>query len=856
MSPENWLKIKEIFHAAVELAPAERGAFLDAQNIGGAEMREQIERLLSADEEGAIEETPIVSLPPSWREIAAANFIGQQIGNYEIVREIGRGGMGVVFEAVRRGDDFSQTVALKLLKRGLETNAMLKRFRQERKILASLVHPNVARLLDGGMTADGTPFFTLEYVEGEPVDEYCEEKNLSVDERLQLFRQVCAAVSFAHSRLVIHRDLKPSNILVTGDGTVKLLDFGIAKILSDESAPADGTVTKLGMMTPAYASPEQVSGEIVTTASDVYALGLILYELLANRPAYEFPSQRADEIARVICEIEPVRPSSVVTERPTTTGGGSERRTTSQRRLTNPKSLRGDLDNIVLKALRKAPARRYATVEQFSEDIERHLKGLPVIARPDTLSYRLEKFVKRHRLGVMTSFLLILTVFAGVGATVWQAVRAERQRALAEKRFNQVRELANNVMFKYHDEIKDLPGATRVRGIMVEDALKYLDNLQAESGGDDALTRELAQAYMRVATVQGRAYEANLGDSKGAAESYQKAIRLLETLAADSTDVRLLAELRDAYVESSRAFFRVGEIERHAENLQKAFALSEKIIRLDPHNIEPKIYHARSLVYRADTFPEGEFARKLETYRQALEIADEASETAPDDQTALRTIATATHRLQMYISLTAVEAKKNGQPEREKTLLREALGYAVRSRETQEKVWRMNPENPLSQRNVAAGKLNEGKIYRDLGEIDSALRLPQEALAILLSIAATDARNEEIKLDLKEAYEDIALVHVKRGEIPEALANFRRAVEFNEAILKKDPENYEFWIASLRGEQYFAHALRENGEHKLAKQFYENALARLENKTPEILKPKFEDLKKEILENLSANHES
>jgi eukaryotic-like serine/threonine-protein kinase len=761
--------------------------------------------------------------------------------------------MGIVFEAVREKDDFSQRVALKLLKKGMDSDAMLRRFSHERQILASLEHQNIARLIDGGRSEEGTPFFALEFVKGQPIDEFCNERNLSISQRLRLFLQICNAVSFAHSKLVVHRDLKPSNILVTDDGTVKLLDFGISKVLSDDTGYKTQTVTQLGMMTPKYASPEQISGEMVSTSSDIYSLGLILYELLTGVSAYDFPNNRPDEMAKIICEVEPVRPSSVVSGEwsvVSKTVGNVGFTTNPKSKITNPKSLKGDLDNIILKSLNKLPARRYASVEQFANDIERHLDGLPVIARPDTFSYRLEKFVKRNKISVVASALILLSLIGGIAATSWQAYRAEQQRILAEKRFNQVRELANNVIFKYHDEIKDLQGATKVREILVQDALKYLDSLQADAVGDADLTRELAVAFMRVASVQGGAYQANLGDSKGAAISYEKAISLLEPLAVNTNDTKILAALRDAYVDSSRVIYRMGEIDKQNENLQKAFALSERIVALEPNNLEAKIYHARSVVYLGDSIPQTETPRKMETYRKALSLSDEIVKGSQDDETANRLLATATHRMQMYTFLLAEDAKKLGDFDIQKSLLREALGYAKRSTETQAKVLTMKPENPLFQRNVAGGKLNEGKIYRELGETETAIKLANEALKIQQTIAANDANNQEIKLDLKESFEDIALAYVKRGDYSNATNSFQKAVEMNEQLLKKDPENLDFWIARLRLEQIFADALLEKGEKLKAKQIYEKALNMADTDAPKKFAEFVEKFKKEIQEKL------
>ena len=843
MNPEKWQQIKAVFNEAIELDSVTRDDFLKNVN---ADIRLEVVKLLKAESEDNFAQ-PVANLSNLWREESAETYIGKEIGGYKILKEIGIGGMGIVFEAIRQKDDFSQTVALKLLKRGMDSEAMLRRFSHERQILASLEHPNIARLLDGGRSDEGTPFFALEFVKGQPIDEFCDKRSLSINQRLRLFLQVCSAVSFAHSRLVVHRDLKPSNILVTSDGTVKLLDFGISKVISDDTDYKTQTVTSLGMMTPKYASPEQISGEIISTSSDIYSLGLILYELLTGVSAYDFPNNRPDEIAKIICENEPLRPSSAVSGEWSVVSKTEENTGFS----TNPKSLRGDLDNIILKSLQKQPNRRYASVEQFAGDILRHLEGLPVIARPDTFSYRLEKFINRNRVSVIAGILIFLSLMGGIAATSWQAYRAEQQRMLAEKRFNQVRELANNVVFKYHDEIKDLQGSTKVREMLVQDALKYLDNLQSDSNKDAGLARELAEAYIRIGNVQGGAYQANLGDSKGATESYEKAISLLEPLVVDSKDTKLLATLRDAYTESGRAFYRIGEFEKQNMNLQRGFALSERIVELDPKNIEPRIYHSRSLVHFGDSIPQTEMPRKMETYRKAYAIIDEVITTNPDDETANRMLATATHRLQPYLSGFADDAKKIKDAEKQKGFLNEALGFAKRSSEAQIKVLSLKPDNPLYQRNVAGSKLNLGKLYRELGDTNESLKLPEEALETLLRISQNDPNNQEIKLDLKEAYEDIALSFVKRGEFSKADENFAKAVEQNEQILKKDPENLDYFMARLRGEQIYGDAFLEKGEKSRAKTIYEKALKMANGKTPEQFSDFVNKLKKEVSESLS-----
>lgn len=338
MNSEKWQQIKSAFNEAIELDSAECEAFLS--NLTDEKISGEVRKLLEAEKENNFAQ-PVANLSNLWQEESAESYIGKEIGGYKIVREIGAGGMGIVFEAVRQKDDFSQTVALKLLKRGMDSDAMLRRFSHERQILASLEHQNIAHLLDGGRSNEGTPFFAMEFVKGQPIDEFCNERNLTINQRLRLFLQVCSAVSFAHSRLIVHRDLKPSNILVTADGKVKLLDFGIAKIVSEESDYKTQTVTSLGMMTPKYASPEQISGGIVSTSSDIYSLGLILYELLTGVSAYDFPNNRPDEIAKIICENEPPKPSAVISQQLEVIGdtiSNHGQTTNPKSKITNPKS--------------------------------------------------------------------------------------------------------------------------------------------------------------------------------------------------------------------------------------------------------------------------------------------------------------------------------------------------------------------------------------------------------------------------------------------------------------------------------------------------------------------------------------
>ena len=369
---------------------------------------------------------------------------GRSIGSYRIISAIGHGGMGAVYLAVRDDDEFKKRVAIKLLRRGMATDDLVRRFRNERQILASIDHPNIAKLLDGGTTDEGLPYFLMEYVEGEPIDRYCDGHGLSVGERLELFRAVCAAVHFAHQNLVVHRDLKPGNILVTADGVVKLLDFGIAKLLRPELYADGAGATQLEerLLTPEYASPEQARGDVITTASDVYSLGVLLYELLTGHPPYRLSGLSLHEVSRVIGEVDPRKPSTVIGEvEERAQADGTTTKVTpefvSRTREGRPDKLRrrlvGDLDAIVMKAMRKEPQRRYGSAEQLSEDIRRHLDGLPVSARKGTLSYNAGKFVRRHRVGVVMAAASVVALIAFSAVLAVQSTRLARERDRAAR---------------------------------------------------------------------------------------------------------------------------------------------------------------------------------------------------------------------------------------------------------------------------------------------------------------------------------------------------------------------------------------------------------------------------------------
>lgn len=441
MTPEEWRKIKEVLQTALELEPEARQTFLDNECAGEVSLRAEVESLLKSEEQ----DEPFLE-QPAVSDVAdvvtdTSVWVARRLGPYELLEKIGEGGMGDVYRAVRADGMYDKQVAIKLIHSGLSTDFFLSRFKNERQILAGLEHPNIARLLDGGVTKNGMPYVVLEFVAGVPIDEYCARHDLSITDRLRLFRTVCSAVQYAHRNLVVHRDLKPGNILVTEDGTPKLLDFGIAKILNpqQEQTGVDRTLTMIRIMTPDFASPEQVRGDPISTSSDVYSLGVILYVLLTGRRPYHVSSTAPHEIIKAICDTDPEKPSTAVSRteklekavKSDSADGGRAGSEPKAKREKLTRELAGDLDNIVLKALRKEPERRYTTVEQFSEDMRRYLESLPILALKSTVTYRCRKYVLRHRLGVAAagSLLAMLIAFAVVQAVQLRRITRERDRA-------------------------------------------------------------------------------------------------------------------------------------------------------------------------------------------------------------------------------------------------------------------------------------------------------------------------------------------------------------------------------------------------------------------------------------------
>ncbi|MBL8214747.1 MAG: serine/threonine protein kinase [Bryobacterales bacterium] len=528
MTPERWRAADDLFQQAADLPHSERSAFLD-QHCPDPDLRRDVEILLDSLKTGDVTAAAnaVKLATDAWAREQPSLGVGAMVGPYKLAALIGQGGMGAVYRATREDDEFHKQVAVKVVKRDMGTVAILQRFRTERQILATLEHPGIARLLDGG-TAQGIPFFVMEFVDGKAITSYCRDRNLSPPDRVRLFLQVCDAVQYAHRNLVVHRDLKPGNILVNESGSVKLLDFGIAKVLTPDLGVESSQTVGLRLFTPDYASPEQVRGETVGTTADIYSLGTVLYELLSGQRAHRITTYTPLEIVEVICRRDPV-PLSQAAPPPFRS------------------AVAGDLETIVAKAMDKDPARRYASVDLLRLDLENYLEGRPISARPPALLYLAGKFIRRHRISVAV---------AGVSAAalVLTAAFALYQATQARDRFQQVRRMARTMLFEFHDELDRVPGNTKAKALLVSTAREYLDNLSRSAGRDRELIAELAEAYEKLAQVQGGTSDVNLGNRIAALDSRRRALDLRLRIAGTAArsdsgmiDVaaRLANDLRD-----------------------------------------------------------------------------------------------------------------------------------------------------------------------------------------------------------------------------------------------------------------------------------------------------------------------
>ena len=702
-SSESWRRLEAVVHEVGAAPSTERTARLEALCAGDGDLLEEASSLLRAiDEEERITASFV---PPELREIQETH-IGRRVGPYELKRLLGRGGTGAVYLARRADGQFDQQVAIKLIDLPLVGSLFRERFRQERQILAGLNHPCIARLLDGGVSEEGELYLAMEYADGLPIQRYCEQHSLDIRERIELFKSVCTAVRFAHQNLVVHRDLKPDNILVLEDGTPKLLDFGTAKLLTPVDEAAEGEFTRQGFysFTPQYASPEQVLGQPVSTASDVYSLGVLLFLLVTGELPYNLTEFTTAEMVRVICEQQPPRPSEK-----------AERG-----------ALDSDIDAIVLKALRREPEARYTSVEQLIADLEAYLGGRPVAAHQGSFRYYAGKFVRRNKLALAASALLAVTVVAGIAGVIWQARKAEA-------RAEDLRTLSTSLLSEIDKAIQSIPGSTAVQKQLVSVVLEHLDRAAKDASGDPQLALDLSHAYVQLGNVQGNWSQQNLGDTQGALISLTKAVSIATTVVrqqpGDAASARTLAQAQrsrsevlyhigrtqeavtlmraaaatfgelasqpgataDALGSAIRTYWSLGDelgtatgnslndLAAANQAYHEALAICQRTLGLDPRSPRAMVAFARCNVAIADLMVETDPAAALPYYRKWLDAMNALS---ADDRKHIAI------RLSMAIVLqyTGAALKDLGR-------YREALSYVQRAKTIEQPLFAADPED-------------------------------------------------------------------------------------------------------------------------------------------------------------------
>lgn len=757
------------------------------------------------------------------------------IGPYRIVRCIGEGGMGAVYLAHLDGETEPRPLALKVMRASAAGGDLLLRFRRERRVLAALDHPNIAKMLDAGETEDGEPYFAMEYVDGQSVDEYCDSRRLTITERVELFRGVCAAVQHAHQNLVVHRDIKPRNILVTADGKPKLLDFGIAKLISLDapSGPELPTAPEVRAMTPEYASPEQIRGLPISTSSDVYSLGVVLFELLVGRRPYRFATRSMREAERVVCETEVLRPSDVVTQpdqrfsvdadgmlvplgAPVQPARAAELRGESLARLR--RQLAGDLDTIVLMAMRKEPQRRYPSVEALSEDLRRHIAGLPVSAVPDSTTYRFVKFITRHRAGVAAAAATAAILVVSSTAFAWQAQvarreretaikasnaadrareEADRQRAEAElqrdrayRRFEQVRDLSTDFAIDVNEAMERLEGSTPVRMMLVETSVAQLDGLLEDAGSDPDLLGRVAQAYHRYGDLLGGRRGGSVADPEAALRNYAKAreIRrnLAERPAADPAQQLALAgtELAMAHLLSRR-----GDFDGGVDGIHAAVASIEAVLEARPDDADARRLLAVALQQEADLLVGvGQHDAAEALYERSVELRTALAESNPRDEQGQRDLTTA-------MSRQANAALRRGDTALAEEIYRRQV--AIRTRFVDGA-----PDDIRHRRDLMLARRSLGEFLVETGRGDEGLVELRAIEPIAARLAEADPTNLRAQRDLAVVLDGLARVLLVRGEAAEAIPLLRRAVERARWCVEKDPsERLSNRVAAMASER-------------------------------------------------------
>ncbi len=734
---DDFSRVEAAFAAASPLATGEREDVLSGLS-DRPDLRAEVKALLTAHD-------AIVSASPADDTVELGVQVGDAIGPYRLLEPIGRGGMGEVFKAERSDGAFDRHVAIKVMRSSNVDAELFRRFKVERQILASLRHPNIVTLLDGGTTPAGPAYLVMELVSGTEIMRHCRETSLSLPARLRLFRALCSAVQYAHQHGVVHRDLKPANILIEPDGTLKVLDFGVAKLLQGSPDHPDATRGVLpGPLTPNYASPEQLRGLPVTTASDVYSLGVILYELITGSRPYETQGLTLDRMLEIVVNTDPPPPSA-----------GPERG-----------HLRGDLDAIVMKAMSKDAVRRYDSAAELGSDVARYLERQPVVARAPSAAYVLRRLAGRNKTIVAVSALALIAVLTASGVAIWQREVARREQARADQRFREVRQLANALIFKIHDAVAPLAGSTPVRRTIVDQALAYLERLESESGADDPTLRlELAAGYRRIAAILGDPQKPNLGDREGAIAQYERARQIAIGLAGSGLDDALVAVI-DADQSLATLYGLKEQPDRAIATAREAVEYATRYQARHPDERRAAAQLARANFSLAWSLPPAE---AVPVWEQTLASYESTLQKEPGSVEAQRNVAL----VAKYLGGAFENLRKQDL----------AVAPYARAVELDEARLRAAPDDRQTRFDTAISVSGLGALAEHRGDLEEAERLFDRSLAIRRSVVAADPKDVQAHERLGYALYRSGKIRRARGRLDAGRAQIADGVALLERLL-------------------------------------------------------------------------
>ena len=817
MDKSLWEQLKPILEIALTLDSTDRDAYLKSACAGNIKLYEESLNLLANESPVTFELSQALSVT----QAESHYHEGQILGHYKLIKEIGRGGMGAVFLAERTDGEYDQKVAIKILQDGRTSDALIQKLRNERQILANLKHPNIVNILDGGTTDEGIPFIVMEYVEGTCITDYVEAHHLGLHEKLRLFQKLCEVISFAHQRIIIHRDIKPSNILISQTGEIKLLDFGIAKILNQQGQSFQDTQQLF--ITPDYASPEHIKGQPLTISSEVYSLGILLYQILTGINPFKSDQKNLSELIDLICTYNPPPPS--------------------KRNPRKNDKREGDIDNICLKALRKDPFERYQSVDHLSQDISRYFQHLPVTATRDQWSYRAKKFIDRNRIYIFSGLLIFLITLAGLFSSLYQAGKAKAM-------FNDLRGLTGSMLFEFYDGVAALEGATSVKELVVSKTLTYLDKMESRNAGNPDLMNDVSDGYQRLGDIQGNSYYANLGLAEDAFKSYSKSVMISERLVSKyAKNQKYMLSLALAYLGTGDITYTLNQLDTALSFYKKGNQLLLQLSAAYPDSIQYKLILSQSYTRIGDVSGMygysnlGNTTMAIACYNKSVEILDQLISKDSDNAVFRNSLAAS---LSMLASLYTVTGNYN-----------EAIDKGYKSVASFEALLSQEPNNYLR---MTHNLLAKNALREPLTEVlrsGEALALLKDVELHLLESQRMDPPNKHIKTNLAINYNAIGRVLSENGEYANAIKTFQNAYAVTQEMIKDDVGNPEVLRSTGFTLEFMGDAYLANEKYAEAKKKYTEAISLYQKTDPglinvaqikiNICRLNLEDMKNELL---------